>query len=207
MLQRWGGLNDCNNFVYWGGEGGTITVLLFVFQPTVKKQTVARTGFPVSCLSNVCCPALLCVCVCIRVRETLLLVAFHVGLCFVLTLYKRIHRETLCPRPEGMRLRRVSPLWKAAVALKCFFLARNHPGFSALSSRSPAVAGWACPRAAVCPGGGCGVSQPWKQGLACEFGGAALVRVLCLCCFSCIVWSHFVQLFLSLTGGETGFCL
>jgi len=39
------------------------------------------------------CVALLRVCV--RVRETLLLVAFRVGLCLVLSLYKRIHWETL----------------------------------------------------------------------------------------------------------------
>lgn len=52
--------------------------------------------------------------------------------------------------------------------------------------------------------------QLCAQGVAVVFptlGGegwhASLLVLLC----SCVVWSHFVQLFLSLTGGETGFCL
>lgn len=96
------------------------------------------------------CVALLysvCVCVCVRVRETLLLVAFHVGLCSVLTLYKQIHRDTLCT-PEGL----ISPVWKAVVALNCVFHARKHPDSSALSQRESSMAGWACLWAALCPG-------------------------------------------------------
>lgn len=54
------------------------------------------------------------------------------------------------------------------------------------------------------PRGGCGASQTWK---ALKFGSAAPVRVLCLSCFSSIMLSHFVQLFLSLTGREMDFCL
>lgn len=77
-----------------------------------------------------CVALLYSVCVCVRVRETLLLVAFHVGLCFVLTLYKQIHWETLCTH-EGL----ISSLWKAVVALKCIFCARKHPDFSALLSQ------------------------------------------------------------------------
>lgn len=75
-------------------------------------------------------------CVCVRVRETLLLVAFHVGLCFVLTLYKQIHWETLCT-PEGL----ISPPWKAVVALKRVIRARKHPDFSALLSQRESSSG------------------------------------------------------------------
>lgn len=121
------------------------------------------------------------VCVCVRVRETLLLVAFHVGLCFVLTLYKQIRRETLCT-PEGL----ISPLWKAVVALKCSFHARKHPDFSALLSQRESSSGrLGLPVGSSVPRGGCGVSWPWGQGLACKFGGTALIRLLWFGCFSC----------------------
>lgn len=164
MLQRWGGLTNCNNFVYSGGEGGTITVLLFVFQPTVKKQMVARTGFPGSCLSNVCCPALLCVCVCERERNS----SAHCISCWFVFCSNFIHvnspGNSVCLRPEGLHLRRVSPLWKDVVALKCPFCARKHPSCLALSSWSPAASGWVCLWAAVCPGGGCGVPSLGGKG-------------------------------------------
>lgn len=37
----------------------------------------------------------------------------------------------------------------------------------------------------LCAQSGCGVSWPWRQGLACKFVGTALIRLLCLCYFSC----------------------
>lgn len=150
------------------------------------------------------CVALLysvCVCVCVRVRETLLLVAFHVGLCFVLTLYKQIHREALCT-PEGL----ISPLWKAVVALICVFHARKHPDFSALLSQresshgrlsllvdSCMPKGWLCFLLALEARAG---MQIWWHS-----SDQVVVPLLFL------LWSHFVQLFVSLSRGETGFCL
>lgn len=101
-------------------------------------------------------------------REILLLVAFHVGLCFVLTLYKQIHWETLCTgvlcTPEGL----ISPLWKAVVALRCVFRARKHPDFSALLSQRESSSGrLGLPVGSCVPRGGSVVSWPWRQGLAC----------------------------------------
>lgn len=133
-----------------------------------------------------CVALLYSVCMCVRVRETLLLIAFHVGLCFVLTLYKCdslyfIHQETLCT-PEGL----ISPMWKAVVALNCVFHARKHPDSSALLSQRESSSGrLGLPVGTCVPRGGCGVSWPWRQGLTCKFGGTALIRLLCLCCFSC----------------------
>lgn len=53
---------------------------------------------------NVCCPALLCVCVCVRGELTL--VAFHLGLHFVPPLYHQTPREALRARglasPQGL---------------------------------------------------------------------------------------------------------
>lgn len=133
-------------------------------------------------------------------RETLLLVAFHVGLCFVLTLYKQIHQETLCT-PEGL----ISPVWKAVVALNCVFHARKHPDSSALlSQRESSMAGRACLWAAVCPGGlWCFLALEARADMQIWWHSSDQVVVPLLF----LLWSHFVQLFLSLSGVETVFCL
>jgi len=105
-------------------------VLLFVFQPTVKKQTVARTGFPGSCLSNVCCPTP-CVCTCERNTSARCISCWFVfGSKFIQanSLGNSVHL-----RPEGLRLCRASALWKAAVALRCLCRVRKPRGSSASS--------------------------------------------------------------------------
>lgn len=150
------------------------------------------------------CVALLysvCVCVYVCVRETLLLVAFHVGLCFVLTLYKQIHRETL-GTPEGL----ISPLWKAVVALKCVFRARKHPNFSALlSQRESSSSRLGLPVGSCVPRGWlwCFLALEARAGMQIWWHSSDQVVAPLLF----LLWSHFVQLFLSLSGVETGFCL
>lgn len=198
LLQRWGGLTDCNNVVYWGSEEGTITVLLFVFQPTVKKQTVARTGFPGSCLSNVCCPALLCVCTCERNTPARCISCPFV---FCSNLIQANLPGNSVPETGGLAPPQgLCPVEGCCVALQCLFRARKRP------SSSFSVQQWQAgpARQQLCPWGDGGVSQPWGQGLACAFGCAVLVRLSCFY-FTCVTWRH--SLFLSPTGGETGFCL
>lgn len=117
-----------------------------------------------------------CVCVCTCERNTS---ARCISCWFVFCsnfIQANTRWETLCT-PEGL----ISPLWKDVVALKCVFRARKHPDSSALLSQRESSSGRL---GQPVPRGGSGISWPWRQGLACKFGGKALIRSLCLCCFS-----------------------
>lgn len=107
-----------------------------------------------------CVALLYSVCVCVRVRQTLLLVAFHVGLCFVLTLDKQIHRETLCT-PEGL----ISPLWKAVVGSEIRLLCKKTSRLLSLVIPEGVQQWQAGPaRGQLCAQAGCGVSWPGGKG-------------------------------------------
>lgn len=61
---------------------------LRVFQPTVKKRAVAGAGLlGPACHVYIALLYCVCVCMCVREKEALALVAFHVSLCFGVTLY------------------------------------------------------------------------------------------------------------------------
>lgn len=131
-----------------------------------------------------CVALLYCVCVCTCERNT---PARCISCRFVFCsnfIQANLPGNCVCLRPEGLHPCRVSALWKAVVALQRLFRARKHPS-SSFQSGPRCVQQWQAGPARwwLCPGGGGGVSQPWRRELACVWlccSGQAVVLLLLL---------------------------